>query len=244
MRYAILSDIHGNLEALQAVLARIAAVRADAVVCLGDLVGYNADPNLCVEVMRRESIACVLGNHDAAACGLSELDNFNPAAREAILWTRNVLAPEHGIFLRELPRSILIDDIVLCHGSINDTNRYISDDNDVRDTFSMLGKLPGQAKVCYYGHTHIRAAYSLDGPIITHELINEITMDQDRKYLINPGAVGQPRDGDPRAAFLIYDSIARNVTFYRIAYDVAASQAKIIRAGLPVRLAKRLTLGR
>jgi predicted phosphodiesterase len=243
MRYAILTDIHANLEALQAVLARIATLGADMVVCLGDLVGYNADPNACVEIMRREGIACVLGNHDAAACGLAEPDNFNPAAREAILWTRNVLAPEHGIYLRELPRYLLIDNIVLCHGSINDTNRYILDDSDVRDNFSMLEKLPGKAKTCYFGHTHIPAAYSLDGPVITRVLIDEIRLSRDRKYLINPGAVGQPRDGDPRAAFLTYDAKARNVTFHRTEYDVAACQTKIIREGLPARLAQRLALG-
>lgn len=244
MRYAVLSDIHANLEALQAVLARITALGADTVVCLGDLVGYNADPNECVDIVRRDGITCVLGNHDAVACGLAEPYNFNPAAREAVLWTRSVLAPENGTFLRELPRYLLIDGIVLCHGSINDTNRYILDDDDVRDNFSSMHDLPGDRRACFFGHTHIRAAYSLDGTVITRELNDEISLSRDRKHLINPGAVGQPRDGDPQAAFLIYDVKARNVTFYRAEYDIATSQAKIIRAGLPAWLAQRLAVGR
>jgi putative phosphoesterase len=244
MRYAILSDIHANLEALQAVLARIATLGADTIVCLGDLVGYNADPNECVEIVRYERITCIMGNHDAAACGLAEPYDFNPAAREAVLWTRTELTAENSSFLRELQRSLSIDDVVLCHGSINDTNRYIMDDSDIRDNFSMLENLPGQVNACYFGHTHIRAAYTLAGSVIARVLTDNISLYGDRKYLINPGAVGQPRDGDPRAAFLIYDAKARNVTFYRTEYDIAACQAKIIRAGLPARLAQRLALGR
>lgn len=244
MRYAILSDIHANLEALQAVLARVAALGADMVVCLGDIVGYNADPNECVDIVRRDGITCIMGNHDAVASGLAEPDTFNPAAREAVLWTRSVLAPEHALFLREQPSYLLIDNVALCHGSINDTNRYILDDSDVRDTFSLLETLAGHPRACFFGHTHVRAAYSLADRVLTRELTDEIRLSRERKYLINPGAVGQPRDGDPRAAFLIYDSRERMVLFRRVEYDITACQTKIIRAGLPVRLAQRLEMGR
>jgi len=244
MRYAILSDIHGNLEALQAVLARTARLGADMVVCLGDLVGYNADPNECVDIIRSDGIICIMGNHDEAACGLAEPYGFNPAAREAALWTRTVLTLEHQIFLRELPRYLLIDNIVLCHGSINDTSRYILDDADVRDNLSLMDGLPGGPRACFYGHTHVRAACHAEGQVIAKEPGDEISLHRDRKYLINPGAVGQPRDGDPRAAFLLYDSHARNVTLYRTEYDIAACQSKILSAGLPAGLAERLSVGR
>lgn len=244
MRYAILTDIHANLEALRSVIAHIARLGVDTVLCLGDIVGYGADPNACVEMVRSEGIACVLGNHDAAACGIAEPDNFNPAAKEAVLWTRSVLTRDNAGFLRELPRSFLVDNIVLCHGSINDTNRYIIDDNDVRDNFSLLETLTGGPGTCFFGHTHIRVAYSLSGGVIERELTDEMRLSRDRKYLINPGSVGQPRDGDPLAAFLIYDSLERTVVFFRVQYDIAACQAKIIHAGLPARLAERLAMGR
>lgn len=243
MRYAILSDIHANLEALRAVLARIAELGADRVVCLGDLVGYNADPNECVDTVRRDGITCLMGNHDAVACGLEEPHSFNPTAREAVLWTRTELTAENGKFLRELPRHLLIDEVLLCHGSIDDTNRYILDDSDVRDNFSLLEKLSGHRGTCFFGHTHIRAAYSLADQLIARDLSDEMRLIREWKYLINPGAVGQPRDGNPQAAFLIYDSRERTVGFQRVEYDIAACQDKIIRAGLPPRLAQRLALG-
>jgi len=243
MRYAVLSDIHGNLEALRAVLERVAALDADRTLCCGDIVGYNADPKACVAIVRSEGIMSVLGNHDAVACGLAEPYNFNPAAREVVLWTRSKLLPENAKFLRELPRHFLVNGIALCHGSINDTNRYIIDDSDVRDNFALLETLSRSPDVCFFGHTHIRAAYSLFGRTMARELTEEMRLSRDRKYLINPGAVGQPRDGDPQAAFLIYDSRERTIIFLRVEYDIPACQVKIIQAGLPTQLAERLSIG-
>jgi diadenosine tetraphosphatase ApaH/serine/threonine PP2A family protein phosphatase len=244
MRYAILSDIHGNLEALQAVLARIAGLGADAFICLGDLVGYNANPNECVDIVHREGITCIMGNHDAVACGLEEPDSFNPAAKIAVLWTRNNLSAEHRTYLRDLPREMPVDDFFICHGSVHDTNRYIMDRDDVQDTFSLLAMLPKRPTVCFFGHTHVQTAYSIEGPLIARELGESIRIDAGKRYLINPGGVGQPRDGDPRAAFLIYDRREHMVVFHHVEYDIAACQAKIIQAGLPVRLAQRLSVGR
>jgi predicted phosphodiesterase len=243
MRYAILSDIHANLEAFRAVLARTAELRADRVLCLGDVVGYHADPNECIDLLRSNGIACVMGNHDAAACGIEEPDSFNPAARTAVLWTREVLTAENRGFLRDLPRHLQIDDMVLCHGSIRDTNQYILFDSDVWENFSLMEELPERPRTCFFGHTHVRAAYSLAPPLLSRELADEMPLSDDKWYLVNPGGLGQPRDGDPRAPFLIYDTADRTVVFHRAEYDIAACQRKILHAGLPARLAERLRMG-
>jgi len=244
MRYAILSDIHGNLEAFRAVLERIGELNADRVLCLGDVVGYNADPNACVDLMGRENIACVMGNHDAAACGLEEPDNFNVNARQAVFWTREHLTPQNRTYLRELPRTMQIDDLFLCHGTVNDTNRYLLYDGDAQESFTLMERMPGRPRLCFFGHTHIRTAYSMAGQVLARELADEIHLSVDKRYLINPGSVGQPRDGDPRAAFLLYDARERTIAFHRVEYDIAACQKKILQAGLPARLAERLTMGR
>jgi predicted phosphodiesterase len=244
MRYAILSDIHGNIQALHAVLTRIAALDPDTVVCLGDLVGYNANPNECVDIICRDRITCIMGNHDAVACGLVDPGSFNPAAKESVLWSREQLTDENRSFLMELPWELLIGDFFICHGSIHDTNRYILSKGDAQDNFSLMDMLPERPSVCFFGHTHEQMSYSIEGPHIAYEFGESIRMESGKRYLINPGAVGQPRDGDPRAAFLIYDAKERNVTFYRTEYDIAACQANIIRAGLPAKLAQRLLIGR
>jgi predicted phosphodiesterase len=244
MRYAILSDIHGNIQALQAVLVSIAALDADTVVCLGDLVGYNANPNECVDIIRRDGIACIMGNHDVVACGLEDPGTFTPVAKESVLWTREQLTDDNRSFLMALPRELPIGDFFICHGSVHDTNRYILSTGDAQDNFSLLDLLPKRPSVCFFGHTHEQTSYSIEGPLIAHEFGESIRMGSGKRYLVNPGAVGQPRDGDPRAAFLIYDANERNVTFFRTEYDIAACQASIIRAGLPARLAQRLSIGR
>jgi diadenosine tetraphosphatase ApaH/serine/threonine PP2A family protein phosphatase len=244
MRYAVIADIHANLEAFRAVLAAAAELGADQVVCLGDIVGYSADPNACVDIVRSEGIACVLGNHDAAACGLAEPDNFNPAAREAALWTRQALTAENKTHLRGLPLVLVIGDMVLCHGSINDTNRYILEDGDARENFAVMDALKDDPQVCFYGHTHMKAAYSITGDVICRITSDTVLLADGTRYLINPGSVGQPRDGDPDAPFLLYDAAERSVVFHRVAYNVAATQAKILQAGLPARLALRLSMGR
>jgi predicted phosphodiesterase len=244
MRYAILSDIHANLEAFRAVLARTAELGTDRVICLGDIVGYYADPNACVDLVRSEGVICILGNHDAVACGIEEPDVFNLEARTAILWTRERLLPENRSFLSGLPRVMQIDDMFLCHGSISDTNRYLLYDSDARENFALMVELPGRPLTCFFGHTHARAAYSLAGPVLAQELGDAILLSSNKRYLINPGSVGQPRDNDPRAAFIIYDAQERTVVFHRVGYDIASCRDKILRASLPTRLAERLMTGR
>jgi len=244
MRYAVLSDIHANLEAFHAVLARTTALGADRVFCLGDVAGYNADPNECIDLVRSNGIACIMGNHDAAVCGIEEPDHFNQNARLAAIWTREHLTGENRSYLRELPRILQIDDCFLCHGTVNNTNRYLLYESDAQENFTLMEDLPGRPRLCFFGHTHIKAAYSMDGQVLARALSDEIHLSSDGRYLANPGSVGQPRDGDPRAAFLIYDTQERSIVFHRVEYDIAACQKKILQAGLPARLAERLIMGR
>lgn len=244
MRYAVLSDIHGNLEALRAVLERIAALDADRLLCCGDIVGYNADPKSCVAIVRGEGIASVLGNHDAVACGMMQPDRFTPGARRAALWTRDRLDDEERGSLCSLPRERNMGGIFLCHGTVHDTNHYLVTAGDAEDAFRLLAGLPGSPALCFFGHTHVQTAFCQTGKKVTVERRERFPLERGSRYLVNPGAVGQPRDGDPRASFLIYDDGERTVTVHRVEYDIAACQDKIIRAGLPPELALRLELGR
>jgi diadenosine tetraphosphatase ApaH/serine/threonine PP2A family protein phosphatase len=244
MRTAVISDIHANLEALTTVLERIRSLKADETVCLGDVVGYNANPNETIDLLREEKIACVLGNHDACAAGLEEPDNFNPLARAAVLWTRERLTAENRQYLAGLPRERRVRDMFLFHGSIHDTDRYILYRNDVVDNFRLLAGLPGPLSAGFFGHTHVKTALvELQGIISATLAPEELELFPDKRYLLNPGSVGQPRDGDPRAAFLVYDDRSRRVAFLRVEYDVRTCQDKILNAGLPPRLAERLAWG-
>ncbi len=243
MRYAVLSDIHGNLEALTAVLHRVSAMEVDRLLCLGDTAGYGADPNECIDIVRSERMISVLGNHDSAACGLTEPDGFNPWARQAVLWTRQQLTPENRDYLRGMPRETVVDGLFLCHGAIHDTDRYLLYLDDVQETFAAMEELPGSPRRCFHGHTHVKTAFSASGRMLVREFSDDLRLHRDRRYLVNPGAVGQPRDGDPRAAFVVYDVADERMTFHRVEYDIRSCQDKIIRAGLPARLAERLTLG-
>jgi predicted phosphodiesterase len=243
MRIAVIADIHSNLEALQAVLTRIQALNADEIVCLGDLVGYNANPNECVDIVRNERILSILGNHDACASGLEEPNRFNELARRAVLWTRERLTDENRFFLTGLPREKKAYDCFLFHGSIHDTNRYITSRDDIAYNFQALAGLDNAVEFGFFGHTHVMTSYSDHRGIISQELLPELYLSADKRYLINPGSVGQPRDGDHRAAFLVYDREERTVHFYREEYDIKRCQAKITKAGLPSHLAARLEWG-
>ncbi len=243
MRYAIISDIHANLEALSAVISKIAELKADRILCLGDIVGYNTNPNEVIDILKNEKALCIIGNHDAVACGLKEPEDFNPLAKRAALWTREQLAEKNKTFLRKLPRELKVDNFFIFHGSIRDTDRYILDKEDIKENFQFLEKLTGQPRVGFFGHTHVRIAYGYYRDVISMDLSLELSISPWRKYLINPGSVGQPRDYDPRASFLVYDTLEQKVAFYRIDYDIAACQDKIIKAGLPSQLAARLAMG-
>ena len=243
MRIAVIADIHANLEGLESVLGRIAELSVDHIFCLGDIVGYNANPNECIDIIRREKIVSVLGNHDAAASGREEPDGFNALAQAAVFWTRKHLTLENRMFLLNLPPEARVDDFILVHGSIHDTNRYMLSRDAAADNFRLLAELPGDLKLGFFGHTHIGMAFiDLQGSI-SSDHSSELLLSSGMHYLINPGSVGQPRDGDPRASFLVYDSGDGTVRFFRVEYDVKRCQDKIIRAGLPPQLAWRLTNG-
>ena len=244
MKYLILSDVHANLEALDAALA--AAGGYDHALVLGDLVGYGANPNEVIDRIRSLSPATLIrGNHDKVATGLETVDSFNHLARQAIQWTAATLSAERRAWLAALPAGPgAIDNVVeICHGAPFDEDVYIFDELDVRRALKAM-----QRPLCLFGHTHVPAAFRFDTDL---EAIGpprgsrfRLTLHDDSSYLVNCGAVGQPRDGDPRAAFGLLDTEAGALTVVRVPYDVAAAQAKIIAAGLPEVLAQRLAIGR
>lgn len=244
MRYFIVSDIHANLEALEATLS--AAGDYDATLVLGDLVGYGADPNAVIERVRSLPNATIIrGNHDKVGSGMETVESFNHLARHAIAWTANTLTPEHRNWVAAMPAGpALIDDVVeICHGSPFDEDAYIFDELDARRAVAAAAR-----PVCLFGHTHVPAIFKFDtdlsSPGPPRGPRHRLTLDPKAKYLINCGAVGQPRDGDPRAAFGLFDTDTRTLTVMRVPYDVGTAQAKIIAAGLPEVLAQRLAIGR
>lgn len=247
MRYLVLTDIHANLEALDACLADAAARRYDQTLVLGDLVGYGADPNAVIERIRDLAPAAIVrGNHDKVACGLEQADGFNSVARSAARWTYDALTTEHRTWLASLPRGPhSVDDLVeICHGSPSDEDAYIFDELDAARALRASAR-----PLCLFGHTHCPAIFELSeagldttGTAQFEEI--QIELVPESKHLINPGSVGQPRDGDPRAAYAIVDDRARRVDMFRVRYAIDEAQAKVIRAGLPEVLAHRLAVGR
>jgi len=244
MRYLILSDIHANLEALEAVLAE--ETQTDATLMLGDLVGYGADPNAVIDRLRAlPATTFIRGNHDKVGAGIDSVRSFNHLARHAIEWTSATLTPERTEWLAALPRGpMIVDDLVeICHGSPFDEDVYIFDDLDARRALVV-----SRRALCLFGHTHLPAAFRLDNTFesiaLRREASFDLTLTTDVRYLVNCGAVGQPRDGDWRAAFGVLDTETRVLTLRRVPYDVATAQAKIVRAGLPEVLAHRLAVGR
>jgi diadenosine tetraphosphatase ApaH/serine/threonine PP2A family protein phosphatase len=246
VRYLILSDIHANLDALEAVLAH-AEGRWDRVLVLGDLVGYGAQPNDVVERVRALAPEAVIrGNHDKVASGIDDASDFNAIARVAALWTGEQLTPENLDYIRALPAGPLEIDAVteICHGSPFDEDHYIFDGSDAVMAFDAM-----ERPLCLYGHTHLPAIfrrvdahYEGAPPDPDHEVV--LPLQRGASYLVNVGSVGQPRDGDPRAGYGVLDADARELRLYRVTYPVDAAQRKIIAAGLPMSLANRLALGR
>ena len=245
MRYLILSDIHANLEALDATMA--AAAAHDRVLVLGDLVGYGADPNAIIERVRAMPNATTIrGNHDKVGAGLEDVDGFNHLARYAINWTKTALTPDNRAWLAALPRGpVVIDDQVeICHGTPFDEDVYVFDDLD-----ALRAIRAARRPLCLFGHTHVPALFRLSGSHLDstgpeRNGVVSVRVAAEAKYLINCGAVGQPRDGDSRAAFGYFDAETSTLTMARQPYDIAAAQAKIVAAGLPEVLAQRLALGR
>lgn len=244
MRLAVISDIHGNLEALEAVLEHLEGQGVDQVVCLGDIVGYGADPNLCCDRVREVARKVVAGNHDHASVGLADPSLFNEPARRAINWTRPMLLQDHRRYLEGLPLTITVPEAetTLVHSTPRQPEawRYLFSGADAVEEFGAFHTL-----CCFVGHTHVPVAFveRPDGAVASLAL-DRLRLQEGYRYLINVGSVGQPRDGNPDAAYLVLDREASKCELHRVIYDVQTAQKKILQAGLPPVLAERLAHGR
>jgi predicted phosphodiesterase len=244
VRFLILSDIHANWEALDAVI-RDAEGQYDAVLCLGDLVGYGPDPNKVTAWVRQNVDVVIRGNHDKACSGLAGVHSFNEAAQCSSYWTRQELLPEHTDWLSQLPRGpIQVETFELVHGSPDDEDRYMFHAHEAELGFRCISE-----QVTFFGHTHVQGGFICESRPRGYEVFRldcppaQLAVAADRSYLINPGAVGQPRDGDSRAAYCIYDASCAVVEFRRVLYDIRTVQEKILCAMLPEELAFRLAAG-
>ncbi|MBI3332802.1 MAG: metallophosphoesterase family protein [Candidatus Omnitrophica bacterium] len=240
MRYAVFSDVHSNLEALEAVLQALQGERVDQLLCAGDSVGYGADPATCLELLERSVHHMVCGNHDLAVADRMDLDWFNKPAQAAALWTRAVLPSERRRYFKELPLVWKDSQVTLVHGSLNEPEQF----HYVLDAEAALKSLRIQeTPVAFIGHTHLPGAYIEEGGRVTFHRFSRMEVPPSGKLLVNVGSVGQPRDGDPRAAYCIYDSQAGELSIRRLPYPIAQAQAKIRKAGLPELFADRLAHG-
>lgn len=241
MKSLVLSDIHANVSALEAVLEDVGDF--DAVWVLGDLVGYGPDPNECIEIVRDlPNLICLLGNHDAATLGQINDIAFNPAARQAVRWTRKIITSENLDYLRQLPETHYVGDISFAHGSPREPVwEYLLDTRNATENFSFF-----YTPFCFVGHTHLPTIYLMNNGAYYARLIspenNKIIPMQSRS-IINPGSVGQPRDRDPRAAYAVVDQDAMTIEFRRVAYDIQAVQTRMQDAELPERHIQRLVDG-
>jgi predicted phosphodiesterase len=246
MKYAIISDLHANLEALEAVLADMQP-HADAVICLGDIVGYNANPNECLELVQNVCDVVIAGNHDQAACDLRLYDDFSEYAKEAMHWTREQLTPAWKQYLCSLPNTAAFGGCWLAaHGSPRDTDEYLFHELHFQEAFSYLHEYMPELRGCFIGHTHLPMIWECTqkGLVRPAELTSlRVALHPLRRYIINPGSVGQPRYGSPEASYILLDDQALTVEFRFVDYDVATAQDKIYDAMLPLPLAERLALG-
>jgi len=241
LRYGIVADIHANLAAFEAVLADMGPV--DALWCLGDLVGYGPDPNECIELLRRHSHLCVVGNHDLAAIGRMDTSNFNPAAARAASWTSRVLTERSRDYLLALPERVVAEPFTLVHGSPRmPAWEYITRQAEAAPNFGFF-----DTQGCLVGHTHIPALWVLDpagGGVLGRVPEPGYSFQLDGQRIIaNPGGVGQPRDGDPDAAYAVYNSDSRVLEWKRVPYPIEVTQQRMRERGLPERLIERLSYG-
>ncbi|MGB0992974.1 MAG: metallophosphoesterase family protein [Akkermansiaceae bacterium] len=240
MRIALFSDIHANLEALEAVLADAEESGCDTYICLGDVVGYNADPAACLEKVRAMGCPVVKGNHDLDCGHDTSLEMMNPVAAEALQWTRDQLTPEQRQWLARLRMVRQVHDFSIVHSTLDQPTSW----NYVTNKFDAMANFTYQVTpVCFYGHTHVPRVF-IKGDRVQEVPAEQLAIEPGSKYFINTGAVGQPRDGDWRASYCIYDIAQQMVVFRRVEYDLESAQKKIIAAGLPESLADRLAVGR
>jgi predicted phosphodiesterase len=240
MRFAIFGDIHANLHALHAVLSDAREQLCTHYVCMGDVVGYNAFPKQCIEIVRNLECPVVKGNHDEQASMMGDQEGFNPLAEEAMNWTRDQLSPADKEWLRSLRMQRQVRDFTIVHATLDTPHKwgYVFNQLDAAASFSYQ-----HTSVCFIGHTHTPKAYVRDGSVRTIPL-DTLLLQQGKRYLINVGSVGQPRDSDWRSAYCVYDTNTNDVKLRRVEYDLAGAQQAILDAGLPRKLAERLAVGK
>ncbi|MFQ6132634.1 MAG: metallophosphoesterase family protein [Armatimonadota bacterium] len=244
MRYGIISDVHSNLVALKAVLGELEGRDIDKFVCPGDTVGYGPRPNECVRLVRELEPVSVVGNHDVAALDTAADEWFNAMARAAVVWTRQELSEGNSEYLRGLQPVAVFDDVTLVHGALApDLWDYISSPWEAQPTFEAM-----KTQLCFVGHSHFAEWYELrPGAAVPLQVGatsgRTLTFTNGVRYIVNPGSVGQPRDGDPRAACAVYDTDQGTVEVLRVPYDIAECQRDMLEKGLPSPLAQRLGLG-
>ena len=240
MLYAIFGDIHANLEGLKAVLADAEEKGITHFACLGDIVGYNANPAECLEIVRELNGPVVRGNHDHYVAHSDSLEGFHPLAANVVDWTRKQLTDENREFLGNLKYVDCVESFTIVHSTLDapSTWGYVFDKLEAESSFNYQA-----TSVCFYGHTHVPMAFE-KSDVVRSGLFEKLKVARGRKYFINVGSVGQPRDGDPRASYVIYDLINKSIELRRINYDFVTTQQKILERGLPERLASRLAIGR
>ena len=234
MKYALITDIHGNLEALATVLAHIAQHAPDAsLLCAGDVVGYGPDPRACVEFIMSRQVPCVRGNHEEMVLGQRDFSRCVAAGISAARWTRRQLTPEQSRYLRDLPiQRTITDELVMCHGDMESADTYVSDARSAQTALEQMARAVPTAWVLVCGHTHHPAVYDATDGFVLRSDPCTVTLDRARRYVINAGAVGQSRDGSPLARYALLDLQAGSLSFHALAYDHATTQRKMRQAGL------------
>ena len=239
MKFAIIADIHANLDALQVVLADIKEQKCTHYACVGDVVGYGPNPRECLDIVRSMGMPCVKGNHDEYCSTDQELDGFNPHAAEAVTWTRNQLSAEDRQWLKDLKYFRMVTSFSMVHATLDAPDRwgYVFNKLDAAASFPYQN-----TAVCFFGHTHVPVAFIRD-TMVRGGTYSKFKVEAGKKYFVNVGSVGQPRDKNPKAAYVVYDVIEGTIELRRLDYDIPAVQKKILAAGLPARLAERLAFG-
>jgi predicted phosphodiesterase len=240
MRYAIIADIHANLEAFNTVLADAQAMKCTHYACLGDVVGYNANPKECLDMVRAMNMPVVKGNHDEYCSSETDLEGFNPHAQEAINWTRDQLTEDDRKWLRDLRYIRLVASFSIVHATLDGPQKwgYVFDKLAAAASFTYQN-----TSVCFFGHTHVPVAFVRDN-LVRGGTYSKFKTEPGKKYFINVGSVGQPRDGNPKASYVVYDLDEGSIEIRRLDYDIGTTQRKILEAGLPPRLAHRLAEGK
>jgi predicted phosphodiesterase len=240
MRYAVIADIHANIEALEVVLADSKEQKCTHYCCVGDVVGYNANPKECLDIVRSMGMPVVKGNHDEYCSSEEDLEGFNPHAAEAVNWTRKQLSKEDRQWLRDLKYVRLVASFSMVHATLDGPQRwgYVFDKLAAAASFTYQN-----TAVCFFGHTHVPVAFVRDS-VVRGGTYSKFRVEPGKKYFVNVGAVGQPRDGNPKSGYVIYDLNEGTIELRRLDYDIPKAQKKIMEAGLPQRLADRLALGK